>query len=141
VPFLCHFRRAADISGEGPYVEIASYLRHHSREKVETAFTTLAYFDRVHFATRATVPALFSVGLMDPICPPSAVYAAYNRYAGEDRAISVWRATPSAPALSLQPCPMLSPRPRPTPSRSPSPAPRTLHHREIGPRWVDAIIA
>ncbi|MFJ9100241.1 acetylxylan esterase [Streptomyces sp. NPDC102405] len=91
VPFLCHYRRAADISGEGPYVEIAGYLRHHSREKVETAFATLAYFDGVHFAARATVPALFSVGLMDPICPPSTVYAAFNRYAGEDRAISVWR--------------------------------------------------
>jgi cephalosporin-C deacetylase len=33
-------------------------------------------------ARRATAPALFSVGLMDPICPPSTVYAAYNAYAG-----------------------------------------------------------
>jgi len=29
---------------------------------------------------RATAPALFSVGLMDPICPPSTVCAAYNHY-------------------------------------------------------------
>jgi cephalosporin-C deacetylase len=90
VPFLCHYRRGAEISGEGPYVEIAKYLRWHSRDQVETAFTTLSYFDGVHFARRATAPALFSVGLMDPICPPSTVYAAYNRYAGDDSTITVW---------------------------------------------------
>ncbi len=33
-------------------------------------------------AARCTAPALFSVGLMDPICPPSTVYAAYNHFAG-----------------------------------------------------------
>ncbi len=44
----------------------------------------------MYFAARATAPALFSVGLMDPICPPSTVYAAYSVYAGE-RDIRVWR--------------------------------------------------
>ena len=91
VPFLCDYRRGADIAGLGPYVEIAEYLCRHSRNEVERTFATLAYFDGVHFARRATVPALFSVGLMDPICPPSTVFAAYNRYAGEDREITVWR--------------------------------------------------
>ncbi|GAB2805281.1 acetylxylan esterase [Lentzea nigeriaca] len=90
VPFLCHYRRAAEISGEGPYQELAEYLRWHSRHNVEPAFTTLSYFDGVHFAQRATAPALFSVGLMDPICPPSTVYAAFNHYAGDDRTMTVW---------------------------------------------------
>jgi cephalosporin-C deacetylase len=90
VPFLCHYRRAAEISGEGPYQELAKYLRWHSREHVKRTFTTLSYFDGVHFAQRATAPALFSVGMMDPICPPSTVYAAFNHYAGEDRTMSVW---------------------------------------------------
>jgi cephalosporin-C deacetylase len=90
VPFLCHFRRAAEMAGEGPYVEIAEYLRWHSRHRVEPAFTTLSYFDGVCFAQRATAPALFSVGLMDPICPPSTVYAAFNHYAAEDRTMTVW---------------------------------------------------
>ena len=31
-------------------------------------------------AARAHAPALFSVGLMDDICPPSTVYAAFNHY-------------------------------------------------------------
>jgi len=91
VPFLCDYRRGTDIANEGPYVEIAKYLRWHSRHGAEQAFATLAYFDGVHFARRATVPALFSVGLMDPICPPSTVFAAYHRYAGEDKDITVWR--------------------------------------------------
>ncbi|MCP2245974.1 acetylxylan esterase [Lentzea aerocolonigenes] len=90
VPFLCHYRRAADVCGEGPYQELAEYLRWHSRHLVEPAFATLSYFDGVHFAQRATAPALFSVGLMDPICPPSTVYAAFNRYAGDDRTMTVW---------------------------------------------------
>ncbi|MEO0598601.1 MAG: acetylxylan esterase, partial [Chloroflexota bacterium] len=33
--------------------------------------------------SRATAPALFSVGLMDDVCPPSTVYGAYNHYQGE----------------------------------------------------------
>ncbi|MFJ4879051.1 acetylxylan esterase [Streptomyces sp. NPDC088745] len=90
VPFLCHYRRAVNITGEAPYSEIAKYLRWHSRHRVERTFATLDYFDGVHFATRATAPALFSVGLMDPICPPSTVYAAFNHYAGEDRTMTVW---------------------------------------------------
>ncbi|MEU4353284.1 acetylxylan esterase [Streptomyces virginiae] len=90
VPFLCHFRHAAAICGDGPYQEIAKSLRRHSRHRVEPAFTTLDHFDGVRFARRATAPALFSVGLMDPVCPPSTVYAAFHHYAGEDRSMTVW---------------------------------------------------
>ncbi|GAB2892355.1 acetylxylan esterase [Streptomyces mayteni] len=90
VPFLCHYRRAADIASAGPYPELVHYLGIHQRDQVENAFRTLNYFDGQHFATRAAAPALFSVGLMDPVCPPSTVYAAYNRYAGE-KEISVWQ--------------------------------------------------
>lgn len=90
VPFLCEFRRAAEISGEGPYLELMKYLRWHSPNRVQPTFTTLSYFDAVHFAQRATAPALFSVGMMDPICPPSTVYAAFNHYAGGDRTMTVW---------------------------------------------------
>jgi len=43
---------------------------------------TLTYVDGAHLARRATVPALFSVALMDATCPPSTVYAAYNAWAG-----------------------------------------------------------
>ena len=53
------------------------YLSVH-RDQVEEVFATLSHFDGVAFARRASAPALFSVALMDPVCPPSTVYAAYN---------------------------------------------------------------
>jgi cephalosporin-C deacetylase len=82
VPFLCHYKRALSIIDTNPYGEIRQYLKTH-RDKGETVFKTLSYFDGLNFAVRAKAPALFSVGLMDLICPPSTVYAAYNHYAGK----------------------------------------------------------
>ncbi len=77
VPFLCHMRRAIEITAEYPYQEIVAYLRVH-RHLVDTVLNTLNYFDGVHFAKRIRARVLCSVALMDGICPPSTVYAAYN---------------------------------------------------------------
>jgi cephalosporin-C deacetylase len=82
VPFLCHYRRATEIVDGYPYKEIAEYCHVH-RDKVDTVFNTLSYFDGVNFSTRAKAKALFSTALMDQICPPSTVFAAYNHWAGE----------------------------------------------------------
>lgn len=81
VPFLCHYRRATQITDGFPYQEIAQYLHTH-RSHEEQVFKTLDYFDGVNFAVRAKARALFSTGLMDTICPPSTVFAAYNHYQG-----------------------------------------------------------
>jgi cephalosporin-C deacetylase len=89
VPFLCHYRRATEIVDTNPYAEISRYCVVH-RDKIDTVFNTLSYFDGVNFAARAQGRALFSVGLMDTICPPSTVFAAYNHYAGR-KDIRVWR--------------------------------------------------
>jgi cephalosporin-C deacetylase len=89
VPFLCHYRRATEITDAAPYSEIASYCRTH-RDKVEAVFKTLSYHDGMNFAVRANSQALFSVGLMDETCPPSTVFAAYNHFAGP-KAIDVYR--------------------------------------------------
>ena len=84
VPFLCHFDRAVTITDEMPYKEIQQYCKIH-RDQVASVFQTLSYFDGMQFAARANSKALFSVALMDPICPPSTVFAAYNHYAGPKR--------------------------------------------------------
>jgi cephalosporin-C deacetylase len=84
VPFLCDFPRATQITGKDPYAEIAHYLHVH-RDHNEIAFSTLAYFDVAGLVTRAKAPALFSVALMDEICPPSTVYAAFNNYGGKSK--------------------------------------------------------
>ena len=93
VPFLCAYRRAVNLTDAFPYGEIAAYCK-TQRDKVETVFRTLEYFDGVNFAAYANASALFSVGLMDEVCPPSTVYAAYNHYGGEkqvgEKEIIVW---------------------------------------------------
>jgi cephalosporin-C deacetylase len=88
VPFLCHFPRAVTMVDTHPYQEVRLFCKTH-RDKAVTAMSTLRYFDGVHFATRAKAKTLFSVALMDDVCPPSTVYAAYNHYAG-DKDIRVW---------------------------------------------------
>jgi cephalosporin-C deacetylase len=82
VPFLCDFRRAADLPTLDPYAEIGRYLAAH-RDEVDALFTTLAHFDGALMARRAVAPALFSVAVMDTVCPPSTVFAAYHLYQGE----------------------------------------------------------
>lgn len=81
VPFLCHYRRATELVDTAPYSEIVAFCKTH-RDKTETVFRTLSYFDGLNFAARSRATALFSVGLMDMICPPSTVFAAYNYFAG-----------------------------------------------------------
>ncbi len=88
VPFLCHYRHATEIVDTFPYNEISLFLKTH-RDKIEVVFSTLAYFDGLNFATRARAPALMCTGLMDDVCPPSTVFAAYNHYAGPKKMI-VW---------------------------------------------------
>jgi cephalosporin-C deacetylase len=92
VPFLCHFQRAVALTDAKPYAEITEFLAGW-RDQVEVAYRTLGYFDGVNLARRATAPSLFSVGLMDPVCPPSTVFAAYNLYgeaAGAAKDITVY---------------------------------------------------
>lgn len=93
VPFLCNFARAVSITDEPPYSELRQYLATH-RDVQERVFRTLSYVDGVNHAKRAHAPAMWSVALMDPICPPSTVYSAYNRYGelagGAPKAIEVY---------------------------------------------------
>ena len=81
VPFMCHWRRATEITDSDPYHEIVGYCQVH-RDQADRVFRTLSYFDGLNFAARATSPALFAVALMDTVTPPSTVFAAYNHYAG-----------------------------------------------------------
>jgi cephalosporin-C deacetylase len=84
VPFLCHFSRALDICDKDPFAELTRYLAVH-RPRVDDVLHTLSYFDAVNFAKRAGSPSLFSVALMDLVCPPSTVYAAFNNYGANHR--------------------------------------------------------
>jgi cephalosporin-C deacetylase len=84
VPFLCHYRRAVEITDAPQYGEVTAYLAAR-RTSPTDVFNVLAYADGLNFAVRSSATALFSVGLVDEICPPSTVYAAFNHYAGPKR--------------------------------------------------------
>ncbi|MCU1418085.1 MAG: acetylxylan esterase [Schumannella sp.] len=89
VPFLCHFRRSAELTPSAPFTELREYLGVH-RGAEERVFTTLSYFDGVNFARRIRAAALFSVALMDEVVLPSSVFAAFNHCAAADREIAVY---------------------------------------------------
>ena len=84
VPFLCDIQRAITLAPQAPYTEVPEFLAHQV-DLVAAALDTLRYVDCALLARRITARCLLSVGLMDGICPPSTVFAAYNEItAGKD---------------------------------------------------------
>lgn len=77
VPFLCDIQRAIGLTAARPFSEISDFLSRHV-DLVPAALDTLRYIDCALLARRIQADCLFAVGLMDEICPPSTVYAAYN---------------------------------------------------------------
>ena len=64
-------------SASWPYTEIARYLQKHPRSRTEVV-RTLSYFDAVNFAPEVHCPILLSVGLLDRVSLPAAVFGLYN---------------------------------------------------------------
>jgi cephalosporin-C deacetylase len=77
VPFLCDIQRAITLAPRAPYTEIPEFLAGNIN-LVEPALDTLRYVDCALLARRITAATLVTVGLMDEVCPPSTVFAAYN---------------------------------------------------------------
>ena len=77
VPFLCDIQRAIGLTGEFPYREVANFLSQQV-DLADRALDTLRYVDCALLARRIRATTLMSVGLMDEICPPSTVFAAYH---------------------------------------------------------------
>jgi cephalosporin-C deacetylase len=87
VPFLCDIQRGITVAPEPPYTEIPEFLAHNV-DLIPAALDTLRYVDCALLARRITARCLLSVGLMDTICPPSTVFAAYNEITvGKDLAV------------------------------------------------------
>lgn len=81
IPFLCHFRRAVDVSDSYPYREFDDYLLRHP-EREAAMWHTLQYFDVLNLADRIHCPVLMSAGLRDLTCPPSTIFAVFNQLPG-----------------------------------------------------------
>ena len=89
VPFLCDIQRAIKLAPHPPYTEIPEFLAENVA-LAGRALDTLRYVDCALLARRITAATLVSVGLMDDICPPSTVYAAYNELTVADKEIAVY---------------------------------------------------
>ncbi|HEV7301374.1 MAG TPA: acetylxylan esterase [Tepidisphaeraceae bacterium] len=77
IPFLCDFRRAIEITSNGPYPEIITFLKVFP-ELRERAIRTLSYVDCMNLAPMIRCRTLIANSLWDDICPPSTVFAAYH---------------------------------------------------------------
>jgi cephalosporin-C deacetylase len=80
VPFLCDIQRGITVAPDPPYTEVPEFLANNV-DLIPAALDTLRYVDCALLARRITAQCLLSVGLMDTICPPSTVFAAYNEIA------------------------------------------------------------
>jgi len=81
-PFLCDYRRVWEIDlAVAAYAEISQYFRlfdpRHERE--DEVFTRLGYIDNQHLAHRIRAEVLWTISMMDTVCPPSTQFAAYNK--------------------------------------------------------------
>jgi len=81
-PFLSDYKRVWDMDQDkDAYAELRDYFRmfdpRHERE--EAIFTALGYIDIQYLAPRIRSEIMWSIGLMDTICPPSSQFAAYNK--------------------------------------------------------------
>jgi len=81
-PFLCDYRRVWEMDqAKSAYEELSLYFRafdpRHEREAA--VFQKLGYIDVQHLAPRIRAETLLFCGLMDPVCPPSTQFAAYNK--------------------------------------------------------------
>ena len=87
-PFLSDYKRVWDMDCSGAYSEIRDWwFRKYDplHERESEFFNTLGYIDIQNLATRIKNPILMSVGLRDQTCPPSTVYATFNKISGRKK--------------------------------------------------------
>lgn len=84
IPFLCHVERGVDIALEGPYAEIADFLR-RMPDLEPAVWRTLSYFDNLVLAPWVTASTVITAGLWDEVCPPSTIFATFARLGSQDQ--------------------------------------------------------
>ncbi len=81
-PFLCDYRRVWDLDlAKDAYAELKTLFQRFDplHEREQEIFTRLGYVDVQYLCPRIRAEVYMAVGLMDPICPPSSQFAAYNK--------------------------------------------------------------
>lgn len=81
-PFLSDYKRVWEMDqAVNAYAELKEFFRHFDprHEREDAIFEQLGYIDIHHLSQRICGEVLWTVGLMDTICPPSTQFAAYNQ--------------------------------------------------------------
>lgn len=89
-PFLTDYQRVWELDlAKNAYAELRTFFRHHdpTHARHEEWFTRLGYIDVQHLAPRIRGEVVMAVGLMDPVCPPSTQFAAYNKIRSAKRTV------------------------------------------------------
>lgn len=89
VPAFCHFRRMLEMTKAAPWTDLIVRFQRHP-ELIEPAMQTLSYVEINNLAERIQCPTLVTVGMQDELCPPSTIFAAYNRIPAEEKQIDVF---------------------------------------------------
>jgi len=79
-PLLCDFPLSVEAGG-WPYSAMARHLRSQPKQAAQIR-STLSYFDLASFAPDIQRPVLVSVGFLDRVSLPAAVYGVYNLIPG-----------------------------------------------------------
>jgi len=81
-PFLSDYKRVWEMDLDvDAYEELRHYFRKFDplHEREDEVFTKLGYIDIQNLAPRINGETLWTVGLLDTVCPPSTQFAAYNK--------------------------------------------------------------
>lgn len=89
-PFLSDYRRVWEMDlAKDAYAELHHFFRlfdpRHERE--EEIFRRLGYIDIKNLAPRIKADVLMGISLMDPICPPSTQFAAFNHISANKESV------------------------------------------------------
>ena len=81
-PFLSDYLRVWQMDqAKDAYDELKDFFRRYDPRHLKEArvFENLGYIDIQHLASRIKAEVLWTICLMDTVCPPSTQYAAYNK--------------------------------------------------------------
>lgn len=90
-PFLSDYLRVWQMDqAKDAYEELKDFFRRHDPRHAheDAVFMNLGYIDVQHLAPRIRAEVLWTIALMDTVCPPSTQYAAYNKVTSTKRMLT-----------------------------------------------------
>lgn len=104
-PFLADYQRVWEMDqAKDAYEELKDFFRRYDprHERESAVWEKLGYIDIQHLAPRIRADVMWTISLMDTVCPPSSQYAAYNKIGAPKRMVTYpdFAHEPRLPGLS-----------------------------------------